>query len=105
MGFEKFNQPIKETCWKIIEKYDKIYLDLCNALSECIQDRINEDHLTLIRLYQFSNKLDLEDKNKLSNAMSWYYDYLVTIAFEEAYMQTEEYQQAQEFYFDKLGFL
>lgn len=91
-----FNQPIKKTCWEIIEKYDKIYSDLCNSLAECIQDKINDEHLSIIRLYEFSNKLYEEDNKKLRNAMNWYYDYVITCAAEEAYFNSEEYIKEQE---------
>lgn len=92
MGFETFNTPIKKTCWEIIEKYEKLYPALADALNECIQDRITEEHLGIIRLFQYSKALDEADKKKLNNAMDWYYDYVVQQAAEQAYYNSPEYQ-------------
>ncbi len=95
MSYETFNQPIKKTCWEISEKYAKLYPDLSDALCACIKDEINDDHLAVIRMYEYSDLLDPEDTKKFKNAMDWYYDYVAQCGAEEAYYNSAEYKEQE----------
>jgi hypothetical protein len=78
-----FNQETKAFFWKLIEKYNKLFPDFADALSECIQNNITDDNLGVIRLYEFGNFLEDSELQEMRKHMNRYYDYVSDIAYEE----------------------
>lgn len=59
----------KALLWELIEKYDKVYPELADSLSNCILKRETQEDLLLISSYIDVEMIDEEDFYKIESSV------------------------------------
>lgn len=84
-SYPDFNKETKEFFWHLIEKYESGFPEFADALNQCIQNIVNDDNLGVLRVHEFGGILEGDDFQKMKRMMSWYFDYVITLAQEPEY--------------------
>lgn len=65
----KLSKKKKALIWELIDKYDNIYPELADALSNCLLNRVSPEDLLLISSYIDINSIEEDDFYKIESAI------------------------------------